>query len=271
MTYVKLTPFSYTAYTDVKTEKEITQIIKFAEPALHEIEFRLIKEGIRRCNYFYVDPINPDLSMVYKYGLKYKVIASVKKFEGFAHTHEAPTGPHDVWYFATACDTEQNAEKMAKAYVEGDHYTQGLLLGYPEDDIQFFLKEWGRHLDLVYPSAVNSQKEGEINGRPVVLFDPKLNVAFRYIGLRIIPFFPHSFTCPIATKFADNVIKILKEINEEMTEKLIKVLSMPFKFSQVNGIIQVDVFEKPWKNWKFSIITAGYSDEEYVFYAKPAV
>jgi len=266
MTYIKLPSFTHVAYRDEEVKKQLEPIIKWADSRLHEIEFRLIKEGVRHCNYFYIDPLRPDLSLVYKYGLKYKVIASVKKFEGFAHTHEQPQSLEETWFFAAACDTEENAEKMAKAYVEADHETQGRLLGYPEDDIKFFLTWWGRHLDLVYPAALNSESI-EIGGRRAVKFDPRLNVALRYTGLRVIPFFPHSFNCPDAAKFADVVVKLLKEDDGEMTDKLLEILSKPYRFSQVNGIIQVDVFEKPFERWLFTIITGGYSDEDYEFYA----
>lgn len=268
MPYVKLDPFTHVTYRDRDVKREVEEVSIWADAVLHDIEFQLIKEGVRRCNYLYIDPVNPkELEYVYKYGLKLKVIASVKKFSGFAHTHEAPTGPSDTWYFAAACVTEEDAERMAKAYVEGDHVTQGLMLGYPEDDVQFFNRWWGKHLDLVYPAAV----ETGMGPDGIVVFDPVLNVALRYTGMRVIPFFPHSFRCESARRFADVVLKLLRERDREMTDRLLSILAKPFRFSQVNGIIQVDVYEdRDFRKWLFSVVTSGYSDEEYVFRAVPA-
>ncbi|MEM4620768.1 MAG: hypothetical protein QW607_11230 [Desulfurococcaceae archaeon] len=258
---VKLPPFStYFTYVNSGIDpSEIRAVVDFSEKALHEIEYDLILMGVRHCNYTYIDPLKPDeLVQIHKRNLKYKIITYVKRFSGFAHTHEQPQGFEDALAFVAVCDTDENTEKMAKAYLEGDHVTQGHLLGYPEDDIEFFVKHWGHHLDLVYPTALNSEKRG---GK--VVGYPELNVLLRYVGPRVIPFFPHSYTCPHAKKFGDKVVELLKDRDPDMTKKLLWLLSRDMHYSQVNGIIRVDVVDSNKRI--MTVVASGYTSERQEF------
>jgi len=259
MPLVDLFPLSAAVFFDERTKQEISELSRWAEAALSEVELELIADGARRCDFIHIDPLHPDLSIVYRLGLKHRVIDVVKRYSGFAHTHYRPQGIEDSLLFTTVCDSEDSLNTIEQAYRSGDHATIGRLLGYPDCDIKHFVAWWGKHLDLVYPTAMNSARDGD-----VVYFDPRLNVMLRYIGIRVIFHFPCSFQCPNAIAFAERILEKLRRRSPQMTERLLSVLSKPLVFSQVNGIIQVEVFEdESFREPLFIVVQSGYSDDEY--------
>ena len=258
MSKVELYPFSHIVFFNEDVRSKYERLIEWADRATYIAEFELIKKGLRSCNFIHVDPMNPySTEVIFKYGLYARVLQPIKRYSGFAHTHYTPTSIEDTLMFTAVCDNEENLNIFSNAYLRGDHEKIGELLGYPRCCIKHFVRFWGDHYDLVYPTAMNSKREGS-----KVFFDPRLNVMLRYVSLRIIPFFPHSFQCSNAIQFAEEVINILKSMNANMTKELINVLSKPLIFSQVNGIIQVDVLNEN-KEVEFVIIQSGYSDQEF--------
>lgn len=258
MSRVELMPFSSIIFFDNKIKEKIINLT--SNKLLYEVEFELIRRGYRKCNFIHIDPLRPDaMKIIFENNFHYQVLQSIKKYSGFAHTHYSPNSLEDTLMFTAVCSDKESLSIFANAYFKGDHKTIGEMLGYPKCDIDFFVKYWNEHLDLVYPSAMNSTKEGD-----VVYFDPRLNIMLRYIGLRIIPHFPCSFQCPNAIKFAETIMDIMREKDSKLVDELLDVLSKPVIFSQVNGIIQVEVYEdKSFTKPLFIIIQSGYSSEEY--------
>ncbi len=259
MTIIELYPFSEIIYYDAKTRDRIEYIRERAEALIHEIELRLIRDGVRKCDFIHIDPQRPDLSLVYKYGLVHRGLQLVRKYSGFAHKHYEPRSLDEALLFTAVCIDDSSLDEVEYAYRNADHRTIGKLLGYPECDTEFFTKWWGRHLDLVYPTAMGSERDGD-----TVLFDPRLNIMLRYIGIRLVMFFPHSFQCGKAIEFANKVYERVAGADKSLAKEILDILSKPLIFSQVNGVIQVDVFDNErFKEPILTIVQAGYSDDEY--------
>ena len=258
MSRVQLMPFSTIVFFDNKVKEKISRIMESG--IVYYVEFELMRRGYRKCNFLHIDPLRPDaMRIIFENNFHYQVLQSIKKYSGFAHTHYSPNSLEDTLMFTAVCTDEESLKNFVSAYFASDHRTIGELLGYPECDIDFFTKYWGEHLDLVYPAAMNSDREGD-----VIYFDPRLNIMLRYINIRIIPHFPCSFQCRNAIRFANTIMKLMREKDSKLVDVLLDVLSKPLIFSQVNGIIQVEVYEdKSFTKPLFIIIQSGYSSEEY--------
>ena len=91
----------------------------------------------------------------------------------------------------------------------------------------------------MYEMAANTGgAEVDLNGVKVS-GDPLLNRLCRYWGYNIIPFFPHSFDCKEAKKFAQTFYNLMYEYDEEAVMACLEVLSMPMTWSLNNCIIEV--------------------------------
>jgi len=255
-----MNPFSIAIFFDEKKKAEITELLNWSNAILYKIEFQLIKDGYRKCNFLHIDPMNPEsMRIIVENNFKYRVLEQVRRYSGFAHKHYKPRNMQEALLFAAVCIDDKSLDKFSKAYMRGDHKTIGLMLGYPKCDVKFFVKHWGKHLDLIYPSAMNSKRSGDI-----VYFDPRLNIMLRYVGARIIPHFPCNFQCRKAIEFAEIILEYLRKDNPTYTSKLLELLSKPLIFSQVNGIIQSEVFEdEAFKDPLMVVIQSGYSTDTF--------
>jgi len=71
-------------------------------------------------------------------------------------------------------------------------------------------------------------------------YSPMLNTTLRYFGLKIIPHFSCSFRCEESIIFAEEWYELMIKKDKQAAEGLLKVLSMPVKWSLNNFIIDVD-------------------------------
>jgi len=252
---VEIPPFTTLVWKNPKARDRYSAAIREFEIILHKVELLMIKKGLRRCDVEHILPeiMQEQLVMLYKMGFKFKPLAIVKRYSGFAHKHEYTSDIRQAMIFGVVGLKEEDLELFAKAYYSSDHDTQGMLLGYPKCCRDFFVKVWKeKEYDPIYRVALNTgiKKDGTVVG------DPLLNVMLRYIGLRFCLFFPCSFKCPNAHNFAVNVLKLTWKVNKKVVERVLELFNKELIWSQVNGIIEVTVEDT------LKIICGGYSDEK---------
>jgi len=250
---VNLPSFVTVVFETEAMEDEFGNILSEYETLMHKVEFLLIDKGIRKCDVEHIFPetLQQQLVLLDKAGYKYKALDQVKRFLGFSHYHQRPNGLFDSMIFGVVGKRNEDLEEFAKGYYAGDHRIQGRLLGYPDCCINAFIDSWSKkHFDPIVDIAERTGvNNGEVRGNPL------LNVMLRYAGVRVIPFLPCTFTCKNAEKFAEHVLDIAKRENKSVLKKGLWLLSQKLEWSQVNGIIEVKVFNV------MRIITAGYTSE----------
>ena len=237
--------------------EEWYDIINRIDAAVFEAEFAMVGRLGRRCNTVLLPPGGGQrsLELIRKYKLVFYPIRQVRAYTGYAHTHEPPRHPNEAAIFGVACTDMESALEFAKAYTRGDHYTQGRLLGYPECCIRAFIEFWS--MGEFSPVVRIAERTKGCHSRQCRI-DPLLNPALRYINVKAIPFWPHSYRCSEAHRWAEEFLRVLRRIDRKAYRYLLELLRQPVEFTQVNGIIEVRVGSPPW----MLIITQGYSDEE---------
>jgi len=260
--YLRVSPFTYVMWARGWVERRFSPVVQRFERFASLAELDLVKLGFRECDVFHVYPesMYDGLSLVYERGLRFQVIDVVRRYSGFAHYHERPRDVSEVLYYGAVCRSEAGLREMVEAHRRGDHDKIGELLGYPKCDRRFFVENWGRgRYDMVPEVAVNTpgsrvERVGDGDGLRVYSeFDPLLNIAVRYAGLRFLPYFPHSFDCPESVRFAGLFMSAVYRYDREAVYTVAKLLSLPIVWSQANGIIEVS-------NGVLRIVAGGFED-----------
>ena len=260
MSYVRIPPFNSVV---IRADKGIDfidewiQRINNINNAVYEAEFAMIGEFSRKCNTVLIPPNGGQVTMelVRKYNLVFYPIRTVRAYEGYAHTHEEPRNQKEAAIFGVACTDIWYAEVFGKAYMRGDHYVQGKLLGYPECCIKAFIEYW--NAGELSPVISIARRTKDCSGQ-LCYIDPLLNPVLRYINVKAIPFWSCSYDCPNAHKWAEKFIKKVKKINKKAYKDLLTLLREPMEFTQINGIIEVRVGSPPW----LKVIAQGYTSIE---------
>jgi hypothetical protein len=93
----------------------------------------------------------------------------------------------------------------------------------------------------MYEMAENTENHEKVSGTHIkVTGSPYLNRLIRYWGFNLIPFFPHSFDCLKAEKFAKIWYKLMEEKDEEASRACLVALDMPMIWSMVNCITTIE-------------------------------
>lgn len=194
-------------------------------------EYQMVLRGYRKCDvaHIYPETMYEQLKKFESDGLYFIPIRKAKKVYGFAHRFYEPTKPEEVMIYGVISKNYSDAKKFAEAHSGNvDHKTIGELLGYPKCCIEFFCQYFPKGILDLIPVI-----EGEYKY-------PELNIMIRYFGPRAIPFFPCSWSCKEAKKFADKFISLMSEEDERLTNLMLELLSMPLRWSLHKGVIQVD-------------------------------
>jgi len=241
-------------YPHVDRERMLRMISRASE-MMDKIEKEAIRRGLRKCDvhHAYLETLEANLKELHEMGLRYRVIDVVKRYQGFAHKHEKPSSLENSMLFMGACVDEESLNEFIEAHRRGDHNKIGEMLGYPECDRKFFTEVWSRgSYDPIPEIAMNTSNSYEIE------MYPELNIMLRYVGIRIIPYFPHSFRCEKSLELAKKLIGIALDTDSEALEFVLSQLSKPLYYSQVNAITEI-------RNRDMIIVVQGYTDKEYRF------
>lgn len=231
--------------------------------AVHFAEYEMVKRGFRKCDVYDFGPRNivERLRKVASDGLIFIPILISQQYGGYGHRHYVVKDfTDDTFIYGGVARNKEDAIRFHDAGVTDlrlrlkdwkssemnprgiDHDVTGELLGYPKCDRDFFNEVWLKsgNLDPMFEMACNTEDHELVTENHVkVAGDPLLNRMLRYWGYNIIPFFPHSYDCKEALKFANNFFTLMHEYDYEAVNACREVLSMPMRWSLSNCIIEV--------------------------------
>jgi len=241
---MNLKPFVKIAWNSNKERRQWREVIQKAGQLSFQVEYETVKRGLRQVNVYHIDPqcFDEQIEKVVEDGLVFLPILRSRKYSGFSHQHY-PVEKLDIncfVYGAIAHDLE-TAKKFREASRNGDHITQGMLLGYPKCCCEFFQNAWIKQkaLDPCYETGLNTEGYNVNKGVVHIEGNPLLNQMLRYFGLRITPFFPCSFKCPEAIKIGEQWFDLMNKLDSNTAETIKSLLKAPLTWSLHKSIIEV--------------------------------
>ncbi|MBA7595642.1 hypothetical protein ES703_02607 [subsurface metagenome] len=196
------------------------------------VEYEAVVRGLRQADVVHLTQRDWDtqIKRFTKDDLYYVPILRTKRYEGFSHRfYPVEKMGEDTMVYGVIARSLEDAKLFAEAHRTrpSDHRTIGKLLGYPDCCIDFFIETFPK--GILDPVA-EIKHDGE---------NPMLNQMLRYFGPRIAPHFPCSFTCPEAEKFAESIYEIMLDLDSDLSQRVLDILSMPAVWSLYKSIIQV--------------------------------
>lgn len=246
MSKIEIYPFIRMSWRNRQIRDKWEPLRKRIYQATFFAEYEMVKRGYREANVYQLDPNQFDhqIEKVMQDGLVYLPILRSKTYQGYGHRHYfATTIEKDTFIYGVVARDLEIAREFKKASLGNiDHTRIGELLGYPKCCIDFFNNVWLRDgcLDPMVEIGLNTGGvEGDTQSIDVV-GHPFLNRMIRYFGFNIIPFFPHSFDCEEALKFAKIWFDLMGEYDDEASEACLEILKMPLVWSLNSCIIYVE-------------------------------
>jgi len=238
---IDIEPFARIQWPSEAAKREYGSKIQAASAAYYDLELRTVEAGMRQCTTRHVAPddigrVARDLA---RRGLTLLPLTRVGTYSGFAHRHP-PVVPGRPWnWYCVVGISAAACEQFAAASDAGDHAAIGRLLGYPECCLQFFKDVWigQRIIDPIFEQAAAYRLEHD--GQRAVLDDtarPELGVHLRYIGVRLVPHLPCSYSCGPSLDMARQWLGMTGAAGEVITE----LLGLPYRWSCYKGIAIVD-------------------------------
>lgn len=234
----KSNSFLKVAWVNKKSKDKWDPIIKQLATMVHELEIESVAAGQRRCAWSSRDG-DDYLKFTKECAEKDLLVLPAiytGKWQGFAHqTVEYIKGkPFNV--SCIVARTNDDLMKFYNAYHNGDHITQGDLLGFPDCCIEFFNKHWMKgFFDPMWQIALNSDGEtwGNVK-RTHIKIHPYSNPILRYLGLRIGFHIPCSFNCEKTIELSKERMGLIKD--NDIVYLLNALLSMPMEWNVYHGI-----------------------------------
>lgn len=247
MSFKEVQPFISISWNTQIIRQKWENIRKAIYSANYIAEYEMIKKGKRHCDVYSFSPdrFDEQINWAIDNGFVPLTILRSRVYEGYGHRHyPSETIDKDVFIYSVIADTYENAKKFQQASLGNvDHRTIGQLLGYPDCCIDFFLPVWleKKIQDPMWEIAENTEDMKKISENEIeVTGSPLLNRMARYFGFQVAPFFTHSYTCKEAIKFSESWFEIMADYYPYESDELIKLLSMPLKWSHNNMMIYVE-------------------------------
>jgi hypothetical protein len=255
---VEVFPFKKIAWRSKSIAKECEDLRQRIYKAASYAEYESVKRGLRRCDVYDLTPQNFDnqIKRIFLDELFYLPILRSQQYGGYGHRHYPSKIINEkTFIYGVVAKTLADAVLFHDAGVVDisqrindyptpgiDHTTTGRLLGYPDCCIEFFNSTWLRDgcLDPMFEMAQGSEHEKINDNRIQVSGNPRLNRLIRYWGFNIIPFFPHSFDCAEADKFAEWWFQLMRESDSEAADACLEILNVPMTWSLSNCITTVE-------------------------------
>lgn len=127
--------------------------------------------------------------------------------------------------FFTYISKDQQKAAMADAFeYKNDHRGLGLLLGYPDCCVSFFIDNYPERSrldnDYVIPALKNSK---------AVRFPYFNNILKRHVDINLLSHFPHSFECEESKEIAKRRMRLIAELDPSMAMHFAKELKGRFE------------------------------------------
>ena len=230
---IELPPFARTQWKNAESREEWGPVVKLATQAYNRAELETVRQGWRRCTTMHFNPNSMTEDIKRLKGLAYLPITRVGCYQGFAHRHPAVEDGKPWNYYGVVGKTVEDAWAFVEATRVGDHGAMGDLLGYPKCCQDFFSTVWmAGFIDPVYQAAERTEG-AKIEGNTVVIPSSATFDGLRYIGVRMVPHLPCSFSCQGSGEIAEKW-----QLLEGM-DTVAKLLALPITWSCLNGIALV--------------------------------
>lgn len=274
-------PFVRVIWNSPEAMQEWGPILERARSVHDELEYAMVKEGLRKCATLHIYPHNYDrmIERIQRDKLVWLPMVRTKNYSGFAHYHlYTDELDMDSSVYGVLARNLRDAEafRAASAGRRTDHKRLGELLGFPECCAQSFVDWWPTYYDPVFQCAEQDDYEMiDDGGGKAILVDGGLHVAthqmLRYGGFRLTSHFPHSLTCEASIDVGRRWYELGMQINPQGMNALMKILKLDGKWSVLHGI--ATVVTEPFTMITNSIPTKhrwtviwknvrGYDDEE---------
>ncbi|TSA56113.1 DUF483 domain-containing protein [bacterium] len=230
---------------------------------LHNLtSYEMVRRGHRLADVYHVHPRDFDtkLDRVAQDRLVFLPISRVAAYDGFSHKHEFVTELNEgaMVYGVVSSDLDTaTAFKEAHFGDRVDHEAIGHMLGYPDCCCKSFNEYWGKSCDPIYEIAENTAGcKVDDNKITITSGNPRLYSHLRYFGLRVIPWFPCSYECEESIELSGRWLSVMRDINPELTDKVLELMSMPSSWDLLNAQVLV-------KHPLFRGIATSYYTEDH--------
>ncbi len=240
---LEIQPFVKIAWNDNATKNQYSDMLEKVKRLSFDAEYEMVKRGLRKANVYHMTPRNFDVEIekITRDGLVFLPMVRSKSYNGFSHRHY-PVNELDFncFVYGVVAQNLETAQKFCDASKVGDHVTQGELLGYPKCCSEAFQKNWANGvLDPCFEAAINTNYSVRYQNKVLVEGDGLTNVMLRYFGVKVIPFFPCSYTCEEALKVADVWFDLMKSMDSDVAAVALDLLNQPLTWSLYKQIIYI--------------------------------
>ena len=227
---IDMPPSARIQWKSAESRAEWEPIIKQAVQAYNVAELETVRHGWRRCTTMHFNPNSMTEDINKLKGLAYLPITRVGCYQGFAHRHPAVESGKPWNYYGVVGKTAEDAWDFVEATRVGDHGKMGDLLGYPKCCQEFFSTVWmAGFIDPVWQAAEKTEG-AKIAGNTVGISSSTLFDGLRYIGVRMVPHLPCSFSCKESQEISDRWGELPGMQNTYY------LLSLPTTWSCLNGL-----------------------------------
>uniref|UniRef100_A0A6M3LYH2 Uncharacterized protein n=1 Tax=viral metagenome TaxID=1070528 RepID=A0A6M3LYH2_9ZZZZ len=221
--------------------------IKRVRKLYSDAELATVVTGMRRVYVYHVNSERFDQSYDFlrRNDLVFFPTNKSAVYSGFSHRHlPVKRGTPYTLYGAAVKHDDQEAGELFTKYSTGDltdHTGIGELLGYPTCCTEFFNETWShKSIDPIYEAAIETPDAREIDNVIEVSCHPYCNNMLRYFGIRITPHLTCSMQCEETIKWGEEWIEIMRQIDDEATDWVIELLSMPLTWDCYKGVAIID-------------------------------
>lgn len=247
MNTIDINPQTRKVYWNKDLEALWEPRIKRVRKLYSDAELATVIAGMRRVYVYHVNSERFDASYEFlrKNDLVFFPTNKSGVYSGFSHKHmPVERGKPYTLYGAAVSHNDQEAGELFTKYSTGeltDHTGIGDLLGYPTCCTAFFNENWSHtSIDPIYEAAIETPDSRVVDGVVEVATHPYCNNMLRYFGIRITPHLTCSMTCDETIKWGEEWIEIMRQIDEEATNWLLELQSMPLTWDCYKGVAIID-------------------------------
>ncbi len=239
-----LNPFVKIAWNSNLFKAKWSDEVNAMQTLTFEAEYQMVKQGFRDANVYHMHPQHFDaqIARITNDGLTFLPILRSKMYSGFSHKHfPVETLDLNSFVYGVVARDLKTAQSFVQASKQGNHQEIGRLLGYPKCCCKTFQENWEtkKILDPCYEAALNSNQNTIDEAGVHVNVDPLINPMLRYFGIKIIPFFPCSFSCKEAVDIGKKWFALMTSLDSKTAMGIKDILEQPISWSLHKGIVYI--------------------------------
>ncbi len=244
-----LKPLSRVAYWNEELKELWKPRISRIRRAYKDTELATVLTGMRDVYVYHVESTNfgGSYDMLRENDMVFFPIRTTAVYRGFSHRHLPPEKGKPYMIYGAAVKRENiDAGRLFKELStrdtgRTDHTGTGKLLGYPEQDIEFFTRVWPKvSIDPMYEAAIETPGAVVDEKAVTVNCHPYCNSMLRYFGVRITPQLTHTMQAEQSIAWGEEWMEIMRQYDEEAAQWAWELLSIPITWDCYRGVVVVD-------------------------------